>query len=148
MKIFLLLFGLSSGQYYQMLSPGHLKNLQKAGLTTAKTQFFFNTRKTIFNMGSNEQALTSAEVAATHALYPNADMNYNLNSFGPNTLTGAPGIQGVFAANSTSIPEGLNSVSSIPRGRRTAHLAMRLWRWRLEIRRSLSKRLSWFARMG
>ena len=57
-------------QYYQMLSPGHLKNLQKAGLTAAETQYFFNTRKTIFNMGSNGRKLTSAQVAAAHALYP------------------------------------------------------------------------------
>ena len=55
-----------------MLSPGHLKDLQKAGLTAAETQFFFNTRKTIFNMGSNGKGLTSSQVAATHTLYPNA----------------------------------------------------------------------------
>jgi hypothetical protein len=104
----------AQSQYYQMLSAGHLKSLQKAGLSAAETQFFFNTLKTIFNMGSNGKKLTSSEVAATHALYPNADMNYNFNSFGPNTLTGAPGIQDVFAANSTIIPEGLNSVSYDP----------------------------------
>jgi hypothetical protein len=102
--------------YYQMLSPGHLKDLQKAGLTAAETQYFFNTRKTIFNMGSNGKGLTSAEVARTHALYPNACMNFNLNSFGPSTLTGAPGIKDVFAANSSIIPEGLNSVSYDPEG--------------------------------
>jgi hypothetical protein len=106
----------SASAYYQMLSPGHLKNLQKAGLSAAETQYFFNTRKTIFNMGSNGKGLSSAEVARTRALYPNADMNYNFNSFGPNTLTEAPGIRDVFAANSSIIPEGLDSVSYDPEG--------------------------------
>ena len=102
--------------YYQMLSPGHLKDLQRAGLTAAETQYFFNTPKAIFNMGSNGKKLTSDMVAETHALYPKACMNYNFNSFGPNTLTGAPGIQGVFATNSALILQGLNSVSYDPEG--------------------------------
>jgi hypothetical protein len=106
----------SSREYYQMLSPSHLKDLQEAGLSTAETQYFFNTPKSIFNMGSNGKKLTSKKVAATHALYPNACMNYNFNSFGPNTLTGAPGIKDMFAADFALIPEGLNSVSYDPEG--------------------------------
>ena len=106
----------SSSPYYQMVSPGHLKDLQQAGLTAAETQYFFNTPKTIFNMGSNGKKLTSKKVAATHELYPKACMNYNFNSFGPNTLTKAPGIKDVFAANSTLIPQGLNAVSYDPEG--------------------------------
>jgi hypothetical protein len=102
--------------YYQMVSPGHLKNLQQAGLTAAETQYFFNTPKTIFNMGSNGKGLTSEQIASTHSLYPHAGMNYNFNSFGPNTLTGAPGIQAIFAPSSTLIPQGLNSVSYDPEG--------------------------------
>jgi hypothetical protein len=85
------------------------------GLSKALASYFFNNSKSYINQGGNGTPVTSADIAAEQAKYPQANMNLLLNSFGPNTLTGAPGVQGLFSG-SGSYPAGIQSVQYDPEG--------------------------------
>jgi hypothetical protein len=111
----------ASNRPYQMISLGHIRALQAGGMTSAQAASLFNNPHTIVNNGANGQPVASAvaEIARSAAQFPQASENWLFNSFGPNALTGAPGIQGVFGPGGpygpgTALPPHLTSVSYDP----------------------------------
>lgn len=108
--------GVSSGGAvpYEMISSGHLHSLILAGLSPGIADYFFNTPNTLLNMGANGKTLTSVQVARVHQAYPLASIGYLLNSVGPNTLTGAPGIHGLLSGG--PLPGGLSYIQYDPEG--------------------------------
>ena len=102
----------SSALPYLMISPGHLRALKSGGLSTTLTNYFFNSPKTILNLGANGDNATASEVSAAHRAYPNAAINLLFNSFGTNSKTGAVGIQGYLDGG--QVPSGVTYIQYDP----------------------------------
>ncbi len=81
-----------------MISMAHINTLLTGGLTRAQADLYFNNPKTFMNSGANGRSVsaTVGQIAKAHRAFPDASQNWLFNSFGPNELTGAPGIDGVF----------------------------------------------------
>ena len=106
-----------------MISMAHVNALLTGGLTRALADLYFNNPKTFMNSGANGGSVsaTVGQIAMAHAAFPDASQNWLFNSFGPNELTGAPGIDGVFGPGGvygpgTTLPPYLASVSYDPEG--------------------------------
>ena len=106
-----------------MISMAHVNALLTGGLTRALADLYFNNPKTFMNSGANGGSVsaTVGQIAMAHAAFPDASQNWLFNSFGPNELTGAPGIDGVFGPGGvygpgTTLPPYLVSVSYDPEG--------------------------------
>ncbi len=106
-----------------MISTAHVKALLTGGLTRALADLYFNNPKTFMNSGANGGSVsaTVGQIATAHAAFPDASQNWLFNSLGPNELTGAPGIDGVFGPGGmygpgTTLPPYLASVSYDPEG--------------------------------
>lgn len=97
-----------------MISPAHLRALVSAGLPQAIASYFFNAQGAMFNVGANGKSVTAAQIAAVHRTYPEARVGWLFNSFGPNTLTGKPGIQEVLST--ASVPAGVSYIQYDPEG--------------------------------
>jgi hypothetical protein len=105
----------STAQPYWIISRSRLDMLLQGGMPQSLATYFFNHSTTFINQGGNGTPVTSADIAAEQAKYPLANMNLLLNSFGPNTLTGSPGIQALFSGGG-SYPAGIKSVQYDPEG--------------------------------
>ncbi len=106
-----------------MISMAHVNALLTGGLTRAQADLYFNNPKTFMNSGANGGSVsaTVGQIAMAHAAFPDASQNWLFNSLGPNELTGAPGIDGVFGPGGvygpgTTLPPYLASVSYDPEG--------------------------------
>jgi len=114
-----ILAGGASGQaqvktQYQMISPGHLQDLIDAGLPEEEVEYYFDQPTALLNMGANGKGLTSEQVARVHKAYPHASIGLLLNSFGTNTLTGAPGLEAVLTKG--PLPQGMTYIQYDPEG--------------------------------
>jgi hypothetical protein len=87
---------------YWMWSPGHLKTLIAAGLTSAEAQAFADTPTSIFNLTVGHQ--DAAHVASIEARYPNAQIDALFNS--------EADIAKALATN--TLPKGLTAIAYDP----------------------------------
>ncbi len=99
-----------SNQPYEMISPQHLGWLLSAGLSPAVANYFFDNPHAMLNMGANGQTLDQSQVARVQRAWPHATIGWVFDSFGPNTLTGNPGIQ------TAVIPAGVSYIQYDPEG--------------------------------
>lgn len=98
----------------EMISPSHLAALVSAGLPSTVAQYFFNSPNALFNLGANGKTVTSTQVASVHKTYPYAQAGWLFNSYGTNTLTGNPGIEGALSAG--LVPAGISYIQYDPEG--------------------------------
>ena len=116
----------STQQDYQIIGTAKLHSLTSlstGALPQNVANAFFNQPHTFMPDGANGDpvATTVAAIAASKAAYPLASHAWLFNSFGPNFLTNAPGILGVFGPGGPygpgqPNPPGLAAVQYDPEG--------------------------------